>query len=75
MITTDGTGRINNRSNEDQYQSSFSNEQRIQAHNLLDDNSNETPLLAGDQTTFNTHDIDNRFAEMNLGGGLIEEAK
>ena len=47
----------------------------MQAHNLLDDNPNGTPLLAGDQTTFNTHNIDNRFAEMNLGGDLIEEAK
>ena len=75
LITTDGTVKNNNRSDEELYQSTYSTEQRMQAHNLLDDNSNETPLNAGDQTTFNTHNIDNRFAEMNLGGVLIEEAK
>ena len=76
LITTDGTGQNNNRSDEELYQSSFSTDQRMQAHNLLDDNSNETPLLAaGDQTTFDTHTVDNRFAEMNLGNDLIEEAK
>ena len=48
----------------------------MQAHNLLDDGPNETPLLTGaDQTTFNTHTVDTRFAEMNLGNDLIEEAK
>ena len=50
----------------------------MQAHNLLDDGPVETPLMAaGDvnQTTFNTHTVDTRFAEMNLGSDLIEEAK